>query len=201
MKSSQSSSLETRAASASAAASFISSVMRVARASRAPLKMPGKATTLLIWFGKSERPVPTTRAPASRATSGMISGTGLAMAKTAASGAMAATISPVTMFGADTPTKTSAPLSASASVPSTSSRFVHCSISRWASVAPSVRELMMPLISQSTRCLIPQRSSSFDMAMPAEPAPFTTTRTSSRRLPVRRSALMTPQSTTIAVPC
>jgi hypothetical protein len=34
-----------------AAATFIPSVMAVARASSAPRKMPGKARTLLIWFG------------------------------------------------------------------------------------------------------------------------------------------------------
>ncbi|CFN76214.1 Uncharacterised protein [Bordetella pertussis] len=32
-------------------ASFISSVMRVAPASRAPRKMKGKQSTLLTWFG------------------------------------------------------------------------------------------------------------------------------------------------------
>ena len=36
-----------------AAASFISSVIRRAPESRAPRKIPGKASTLLIWFGKS----------------------------------------------------------------------------------------------------------------------------------------------------
>ncbi len=45
---------------ASAAASFMPSVIRIARASSAPRKMPGKASTLLIWFGKSLRPVATT---------------------------------------------------------------------------------------------------------------------------------------------
>ena len=43
---------------ACAAASFISSVICFARPSNAPLKIPGKATTLLTWLGKSERPVP-----------------------------------------------------------------------------------------------------------------------------------------------
>ena len=50
------------------------------RPSRAPLKIPGNAITLLTWLGKSERPVPTTFAPAALATSGIISGTGLAIA-------------------------------------------------------------------------------------------------------------------------
>lgn len=52
----------TTAASASAAASFIVSVMAEARTWRAPAKMPGKASTLLIWLGKSLRPVATTAA-------------------------------------------------------------------------------------------------------------------------------------------
>mgnify|MGYP003103165612 CR=1 FL=1 len=42
------------------------------------------ASTLLIWFGKSERPVPTTAAPAARASSGMISGVGFAIGNTIA---------------------------------------------------------------------------------------------------------------------
>src|SRR5512147_1343036 len=44
--------------------------------------MPGKPSELLTWFGKSERPVATTAAPASSASQGQISGTGLAQAKT-----------------------------------------------------------------------------------------------------------------------
>ena len=54
--------------------------------------MPGNASTLLIWFGKSERPVATTRA-CRWATSGCTSGFGLAIAKMIASGAIRATSS------------------------------------------------------------------------------------------------------------
>ena len=46
-----------RSASARVAASFISSLIAVARTSRAPRKMNGKPSTLLTWLGKSERPV------------------------------------------------------------------------------------------------------------------------------------------------
>ena len=46
----------------SAAATFMFSVIVVARTSSAPRKTPGKASTLLIWLGKSERPVATTAA-------------------------------------------------------------------------------------------------------------------------------------------
>ena len=84
---------------------------------QAPLKMPGNAITLLTWFGKSLLPVPTTLAPAAFATSGMISGTGFAIAKRMESLFIEATISGVTIFGAETPTKISAPFNASASVP------------------------------------------------------------------------------------
>ena len=49
----------TTAKIASAAASFIASVIRRAPASSAPRNTPGNASTLLIWFGKSLRPVAT----------------------------------------------------------------------------------------------------------------------------------------------
>ena len=68
------------------------SVIAVARTSKAPRKMPGNASTLLIWLGKSERPVATTRA-CRWATSGCTSGFGLASPKMIASGAIVATTS------------------------------------------------------------------------------------------------------------
>src|SRR3989338_8772465 len=70
----------TQAANAFAAAIFISLLMIFALASKAPLKTAGKAKELFIWFGKSLLPVPTTAAPASFASSGMISGMGFAIA-------------------------------------------------------------------------------------------------------------------------
>ena len=57
-----------------------------------PRKMPGNASTLLIWLGKSERPVATTRAYLC-ATSGWTSGVGLARPKMIDSGAIRATSS------------------------------------------------------------------------------------------------------------
>lgn len=71
---------------------------------------------MLIWFGKSLRPVPTTAAPAASATSGKISGTGFAIAKITAPLFIDLTISAVTQFGAEKPRKISAPFIASASV-------------------------------------------------------------------------------------
>src|SRR5579875_3816449 len=65
---------------ASAAATIIFWVILLAPASRAPRKTPGNASTLLIWFGKSLRPVATTAAYLA-ATSGWISGFGFAIAK------------------------------------------------------------------------------------------------------------------------
>ena len=51
MWSSRSSFSGTTAAMPRAAAIFISSVISRARTSSAPRKMPGKQSTLLIWFG------------------------------------------------------------------------------------------------------------------------------------------------------
>ena len=95
---------------ASAAASFMASVMSVARMSRAPRKTPGKASELLIWFGKSLRPVATTRA-CRPATSGWTSGSGLDRAKTIAPGAIEAMADSATV-PLDRPMNTSAPRSA-----------------------------------------------------------------------------------------
>ena len=99
--------------------------------------MPGKARTLLIWLGKSDRPVPTTAAPAARASSGRISGVGLAIGKRMAPGAMVRTISAVTIPGAETPMKTSAPSSTSARLPFRCWRLVMAAISRLASFRSS----------------------------------------------------------------
>ena len=82
----------TSSARAVAAATFIPSVIAVACTSKAPRKMPGKASTLLIWLGKSERPVATTRAYL-WARSGCTSGVGLARPKMIESAAIEATIS------------------------------------------------------------------------------------------------------------
>jgi len=51
-------------------------------ASNAPLMRPGKASTLLIWLGKSLLPVARIKTPAWRARCGSISGLGLERANT-----------------------------------------------------------------------------------------------------------------------
>ena len=77
-----------QAANSNAAAMAISSEMVRARTSNAPRKMPGNTSELFTWLGKSLRPVATILAPASFASHGQISGTGLAQANTIASFAM-----------------------------------------------------------------------------------------------------------------
>src|SRR4051794_24031887 len=86
----------TIAASAWAAASFMPSVIAEARTSKAPRKIPGNASTLLIWLGKSDRPVATMRAYL-WARVGCTSGVGFARPKMIGSGAMDATTSSGTL--------------------------------------------------------------------------------------------------------
>ena len=124
-------------ARAMAAAIFISSLISLARTSKVPRKMPGNARTLLIWLGKSLLPVEMTAAPPAFASSGKISGVGLAQAKTMASLFMVFTISVVTVPGAETPMKTSAPTSMSAREPAFFSRFVTSAISSLIQLRPS----------------------------------------------------------------
>src|SRR5262249_14879991 len=79
----------TTAKIASAAATFIFSVILRAPASSAPRNTPGNASTLLIWLRKSLRPVATTAACLA-ASSGWISGSGLDSANTMPLGAIVA---------------------------------------------------------------------------------------------------------------
>ena len=101
--------------------------------------MPGNASTLFTWFGKSLLPVAITRAPPAFASSGKISGVGFAQAKRIASFAMVRTISVVTAPGALTPMNTSAPWITSASDPFRFARFVTRAISSFTGFMPSVR--------------------------------------------------------------
>ena len=139
-------------------------------------------------------------APAALASSGSISGTGFAMGKTTASFAMDRIMSWDTIWGALTPTNTSAPLRASAKVPLNRSGLVMAVIWAWAGFisAPSHR---MPQRSTIFRCFTPRSIRCLPMAMPADPAPLTTILISSIRLPTTRRALRTAAPTTMAVPC
>ncbi len=116
------------------AAIFISSLMSRARASRAPRKMPGKPSALLTF-----RPSSAATAPASRASSGHISGTGLAMANTIGPGAIERTISGVTAPATLTPMKTSLSGITSARLPFWFARFVIAAICSLAGFMFSVR--------------------------------------------------------------
>lgn len=91
--------VSTMFARASAAASFMLSVIRFALISRAPLNIPGKPRTLLTWLGKSERPVAMILAPASFARSGIISGIGFERAKIIGCGFIEWIMSWFTMLG------------------------------------------------------------------------------------------------------
>jgi hypothetical protein len=193
------SSSTTTPARASAAASFIDSVTREARTRSAPAKMPGKASTLLIWLGKSLRPVATTEAYR-WATSGWISGSGLAMAKTNAPLAMVATASSGTVPPL-TPTKTSAPASAAASGPLSPPGLVIRASSRFTSVRSARSWDTTPLRSQTTTSRTPAPSRILAMATPAAPAPEITTRRPVMSRPVSRAALVSAASVTTAVPC
>ena len=117
--------------------------------------MPGKARTLLIWFGKSLRPVEITAAPPAFASSGKISGVGFAQAKMIAFSFMVWTISFVTMPGAETPTKISAPFKASAKVPEAFFKLVTFAISFCIQFKFSESFEMIPLISHIVMSLKP----------------------------------------------
>jgi hypothetical protein len=134
------------------------------------------------------------------ASSGVISGSGFAMAKITGSGAMLSD-----HLGRDRALdrdaeKTSAPFIASSSVRISV-------LTAWADFhwfMPSVRPCQMtPLVSTTMqfcgRAPIVFRSSM--QAIPAAPAPFRTIFTSSIFLPVRCSALMRPAAQITAVPC
>ena len=80
----------------------------------------------------------TTAAPAAFASSGKISGTGFAHAKMIGSFAIVRTISCVSVPGADTPMKMSAPLITSARVPFSLLKFVILAISSLIGFNPSL---------------------------------------------------------------
>ena len=73
----------TKSARARAAACFIPSVICTAPHGQRAFEQAGKDQHVVDLVGEvADRPVPTTAAPWARAMSGMISGTGLAMART-----------------------------------------------------------------------------------------------------------------------
>jgi hypothetical protein len=95
------------------------------------------------------------RIPASRATSGMISGIGLAIANTIASLAIVRAISSVSTPAADTQMNTSDPTIASARVPEISSVLVNSRSFSFEISSHSRPEWMIPLESHAMKCSTP----------------------------------------------
>ena len=142
-----------------------------------------------------------TLAPPFLASSGMISGVGFAIANTIASSAIVLTISAVTIFGADTPTKMSLPFMAALRSPCSCSLFVFSAISFCAGFIHSSPGARIPLRSTMTTSPIPSSRRSLQMEIPADPAPLMTTFASENFFPTSLRALVSPADTTIAVPC
>src|SRR5438876_8068697 len=192
-------------------AMHISSVMVRARTSRVPRKILGRPRLLFTWFGKSDRPVAMTRAPASAASQGQISGTGFAITKRMASSAMEATqsfwITPGPGFEAAM--VTSASRIASATPPSRSSPFVlsassHFSAYSFAATSISSRwRQTIPFESTRMRCsgFAPAEIRSFAVRMFDATAPTSVMAPSGILLPPTLSALMRPATLIVAVPC
>ncbi len=157
---------------------------------------------MLTWFGKSERPVQTTLAPASFATDGSISGFGFAIAIIMASLFIDLTISGVTQFATDTPRNTSAPFKASAKVPFIMFLFEMFAISSLYLFILTVLPLYIgPFVSQRITSFVPIFIRSFAIAVPAAPAPFITIVISSNFFPISLSAFIRHAVDTTAVPC
>src|SRR6266705_2706689 len=116
-------------------------------------------------------------------------------------GAIPRTMSGVTTFGADRPMNRSRPRRASASVPFLRSGFVSAAIASFSEFMCSRPGTRMPCVSHRITSLTPAFIRSRVTAIPAAPAPFRVTFTLPMSRPVRRRALITPTSTTTAVPC
>ena len=156
---------------------------------------------MLIWLGKSLLPVPTILAPAAFASSGIISGSGLAIAKITASLFMLLTMSASTSFGLDRPKNISAPLIMSRSTPLSWFGlliFASASCSECICLSPSQ---IAPFLSQKIRFLTPKLSISLPIAQPAAPAPLIITLISSFFLPVSLNEFISAARAITAVPC
>ncbi len=157
------------------------SVIRRARASRAPRKMPGKARALFTIF-----PSMANAAPAARASSGRISALGLERARmTWPCRIMPGLIRPGAPVVATT-------MSAWAITP--------CRVSR-CPPACSSRAIASSLRSVPIRCLIPYESRSLEIPMPAAPRPTIPRVCSASVSPVSAQARSTEARTTTPVPC
>ena len=195
----------TKSAIALAAAILCSSWTLGICPSSSPRKMPGKPSALLIWLGKSERPVAMIAAPASAASSGMISGVGLAIAKTSELSFIEATSAIVTSPGPASPRNRSAPTITSDVCGMLPSAWLWCpdqpAASRFQGFRSSRSIVSSPLESISEMSSQPIKRRIEEQAIPLAPAPSTTTRRSLKSRLVSLIALITPASATTAVPC
>ena len=122
------------------------------------------------------------------------------MANTMLSGFMERTASGDTVPD-DRPMRTSAPASASSNVPTRFERLLISANIRFSEFRSSRPRCTIPLLSATARSPMPASRTMRETAMPAAPAPLTTARRSPSDRPVRRAALRSAASTTMAVPC
>ena len=190
----------------------ISSVIVLARTSSAPRKMPGKPSELFTWLGKSRAAGGDDAAPASLASHGQISGTGLAQAKTIASWAIALTHSGLIVPGPACRARCThrRPPAPRRCRPCGRSAFVI-----WQSRHLSTYSALAHLDVRAVPCAgcpccrpcgtsagsTPEEKIRRVMATLAAPEPMKTISTSSIGLPTIFSALSRPASVTEAVPC
>ena len=142
-----------------------------------------------------------TTAACACASSGSISGSGLASANTTAPGFMVATSAPVSTLGADTPMNTSAPAMASLIAPVMPVLLVASATADRFGSMPGRSQCTMPAMSQAMMSDGFCSNNNRMIALPAAPTPDTTIRQSVMSLPTTRSALRSAATTTIAVPC
>ena len=136
------------------------------------------------------------------ASSGRISGSGLAMAKTIGSRAIRLMSLTVRIPGTDRPMKTSARASAAPRPPFTWRGFVADATQRFMKSMPVARpRWIVPCSSTPTMSRTPLDMRILIVAVPAAPTPVTTTRSRRRSFFTMRSALSSAASTTTAVPC
>ena len=161
--------------------------------------MPGKARTLLIWFGRSERPVATIAAYF-REISGSISGVGFARVKMMGWGAINFTASSP-MLPPDTPMKSSA-LSKASLTPPVTLRGLVLAANACLVGERSVRSFWItPRESSTMISVAPTLVSMSTVATPAAPAPEMTIFKPASSRPSSFKELRSAARITTAVPC
>ena len=144
----------------------------------------------------------TTAAPAERASSAPISGSGFARAKTIAFAFIVLIISGRTVRAADRPTNRSAPLSASAIVPLHRCGFSSRAAASLKRFIPSgLPSHTMPWRSHSVMSGTPALRRKRATVMPAPPAPVITARMPPMSLPTILSAFRSAARTVAQLPC